>query len=153
MIKLTLWHAPGYFQFWVLGGGSVPPVTGSQFEELERSRFLSLGNAIAICVVSEFSEIPIQVEFDNFRPDPIDEALWDHIIECSLEVGSTSIEFESCVGEVFGRLEIPSGLYRLRVCYGGQASAQPNGESEDFYLIQIWPSVEKGARIIKSLNP
>lgn len=150
MIKVTLWHTPTYFQFWVLGGLDSPSLGAFQLAELERSKFFSLRNLLVVSVVSEFSEIPIQVEFDRFGPDPIVDARWDRIIECPLEVNAGCIEFQSCVGEVFGRLEVQSGSYRLRVCYGGQATFQLSGESQDFYLIQIWPSAFIESHIFKA---
>lgn len=150
MIKVTLWHSPEGFHFWILGGREIPVIAAQQFEGLNEEKFLCLDGGVAVGVVSEFSEIPIRIEFDRFGPDPVEHSSWDRIVECSLEVTSDAIEFESAVAETFGRLEVPSGLYRIRICYGGQSTVQPDGGTEDFYLIQIWPSDQRGARLIKS---
>ena len=149
MIKTTISHEPEGFHFWMLSEGGIPAIADRQFQEFRAQRFLLLGRAIAVSVVSEFTEIPITVEFDRFGPDPITESSWDRIVECPLAVGSKAIVFESAVGDEFGRLEVPSGLYRLRICYGGQNTRQHSGESADFYLIQIWPSKDTSTKIIK----
>jgi len=140
MLKTTLWHEPEGFGFFVCDPEFRESIDADASDEAWANRFAARRGFVKICVVSEFSEIPITVEFDQSGPSPIDDAVWDRVVECSIETRSNALAFESAVGDEFGRLEVPAGLYRVRVCYGGQTTKQHSGESEDFYLIQIWPS-------------
>lgn len=149
MLKTTLWHEPEGFGFFVSDPEFRDSIDARASDEAWKNRFAVRRGFVKICVISEFTEIPITVEFDKTGPDPISEAAWDRIVECSIETKSNAIAFQSAVGDEFGRLEVPSGRYRLRICYGGQGTAQDTGESADSYLIQVWPSDDQSIRVVK----
>lgn len=149
MLKTTLWHEPEGFGFFVSDPDFRDSIDAKASDEAWTNRFAARRGFVKICVISEFTEIPITVEFDRFAPDPISESAWDLIVECPIETRSEAIAFQSAVGDEFGRLEVPSGSYRLRICYGGQDTRQQSGESADSYLIQIWPSDDGSTRVLK----
>jgi hypothetical protein len=149
MLKTTLWHEPEGFGFYLCDPHSKDFIDSTVSDEAWTNRLSVRRGFVKIAVVSEFTQIPITVQFDRDGPSSIDEAAWDRIVECPLEIRSASVAFESAVGEEFARLDVPSGHYRLQICYGGQNTRQHSGESEDFYLIQIWPSKDTSTKIIK----
>ena len=155
MQRLTLWHEPQYFQFFIQDPASDMTILEAQstYRILERQRFYCGGGLAIVRVVSEFTRIPVAVEFDNGQPEAADFEKWDRIIECSIEVNSGEIAFVGCpdgpIHGKFGSLMVIPGRYRLRVYFGGQDVSQDDGETGDFYLIQVWPSEEINSVVIK----
>lgn len=155
MLRATLWHEPQYFQFLVqdpaADGKDVFNARAS--EQVEAQRFACGEGILIVRVRSEYTRIPITVEFDRELPLETDLDQWDRVIECSLDVKSTEIVFAGCpdgpIHGRFGELAVAPGRYRLRVCYGGQEAVQPDGETGDHYLIQIWPSADRASKILK----
>lgn len=155
MIKITFWHEPGYFQFYIQD----PIADGNDLcsskisKEMQRQRFGCGVGIVCVHVISEYSEIPITVQYDGDELELEDFSNWDRIIECPLTTQSKKIVFAGCPDGprygCFGTLEIPPGSYRLRIYYGGQNTQQMDGETEDFYLVQIWPSNESDIKILK----
>lgn len=158
MLKVTFWHEPDGFQFYIQDPvAEIGDIGGERiYNELTQRRFVCGSNIAIICVVSEFSEIPVTVQYDQIalKPENFDE--WDRVIEFSLETESKEIVFASCPdGPIYGRfgtLEVNSGCYRLRLYYGGQNTVQPDGTTSDYYLVQIWPDEMKGSEILKPMQ-
>lgn len=149
MLRATLWHEPAYFAFHVRDRSHREVLGSTVASELQERKIAAREGVVAVSVKSEYTEVPITVEFDRDAPNRIRPESWDRIVECPLRVRGTAISFESCVGDEFGRLEVPSDHYRLRVCYGGQGVVHPDGETEDFYLVQIWPSNDTTIVVLK----
>ena len=149
MLRVTLWHEPEDFAFYIQDP-ECPSRLGSVGKELRRDRFATGAGVVVVGVKSEYTAIPITVEFDKFGAEKKEEGTWDRIVECALTVSGRAIAFEASSGEEFGRLEVDPGTYRLRIYFGGQQPERDDGESEDFYLIQCWPSGETESRILKS---
>jgi hypothetical protein len=158
MLRVTLWHEPQYFQFFVQD----PAADGSDVFDprttnlIESQRFVCGDGMLIVRVISEYTRIPITVEFDRDVPPAIDLDQWDRVIECSLDIRSSEIVFAGCpdgpVHGRFGALAVHPGRYRLRVCYGGQNTVQSDGETGDHYLIQIWPSKEATSKVLKGAS-
>lgn len=155
MLRVTLWHEPQYFQFFVQDpAADGKDVFNARVSKLvEAQRFACGEGFLIVRVRSEYTRIPITVEFDRESPLGIDLDRWDRVIECSLDVKSAEIVFAGCpdgpVHGRFGALAVTPGRYRLRVCYGGQEAVKPDGETGDHYLIQIWPSADAASTILK----
>jgi len=147
MLKMTFWNAPRF------GFEILDPSINSKLdsfvadERLEKGYSLREG-LISIAVIAEFSEIPITVEFDRYGFEPVDEAKWDRIVEVPISLKGQFLVFDDM--DEFGRLELWPGNFRVRIYYGGQNTRQIDGSSNDYYLIQIWPSKDKEEKIIKS---
>jgi hypothetical protein len=154
MLRVTLWHEPEGFQFYVSDPGDRELRSSTKKSvEMRDSGFSAERFRIAIRTISEFSRIPIVVEYavDGFTDEIGSE--WDHVVECVLETKNRKLVFEGSTDlEPFGVLEVPNGIYRVRIHFGGQMSGQVDGSSADFYLIQIWPddaSTDVSTRILK----
>jgi hypothetical protein len=149
MLKIALWHEPEYFGFYVKDPLAHIPMDPTEPDRVREHRFATWGGGVVVGVTSEFTAIPIAVEFNRRSPDSIDQSQWDRIIECSLETKTNGIAFEGSTGDEFGRLDVVPGRYRLRIHYGGQDVRKPDGNTGDFYLIQVWPSTDVYSRMIK----
>jgi hypothetical protein len=152
MLKFTIFHTPNYFQFYIQDRQSVDDLQGNHYEMLKNGFGCGEG-IILVSVSSEYSQIPITVEFDHNAPEPHDFAKWDRVIECSLAIQSEDIVFVGCPGgpdtDCFCALETGPGHYRLRIYYGGQDTLQLDGETNDYYRVQIWPGEQQDSRVLK----
>ncbi|MEO6687856.1 MAG: hypothetical protein ABIS07_03300 [Dokdonella sp.] len=150
MLRTTLWHEPGEFQCYVRDPGA-RRASGRDVVEDMRSKGIAVRPGfIAIRLLSEFSNIPITVEYDARGLADSDFERWDHVVECALETDSARLVFEGCGdAEPFGVLEVPSGAYRVRIHYGGQRKVLDDGATEDFYLIQVWPGASTEFSVLK----
>jgi hypothetical protein len=143
--QVTLWHEPSHFQFYIRGSIPTPELDSSITADLQRSALAVREGIVVVGVRSEYTLVPITVEFSREGFGPSDPSRWDRVHECALVTPKGGIVFESCTGEPFGHLDVDAGEYRLRVHYGGQAKVRDNGETEDFYLIQVWPTNGEGS--------
>jgi hypothetical protein len=150
MLRTTLWHEPGEFQCYVRDPAA-RRVFGRDVVDDMRSKGIAVRPGfIAIRLLSEFSNIPITVEYDADGLESADFERWDHVVECALATASARIVFEGCGDpEPFGVLEVPAGSYRVRIHFGGQRKVLDDGATEDFYLIQIWPGVNAEFSVLK----
>lgn len=152
MLRVTLWHEPGGFQFFLRDPNEKELRRSSEavVNEMRAKAFSARRGGVAVRTISEFSSIAVKVEYDAGGFD--DEALdgWDHVVECALETTSGKFVFEGCTDpEPFGMLDVPKGMYRVRIHFGGQQSGKVDGSSEDFYLIRIWPGRDGATRFLK----
>ena len=152
MFKLTMYHTPSYFQFYICS-----PEASSEFllnnetqKYIEKNKFANSTDFISVSVNSEYSEIPIKVEFDNEFIEIEDPREWDNIVECTINARIGKIQFLGCGDNFpFGELNVKNGLYRVRINYGNQNYVSESGETNDYYLIQIWPDNNQEVVIIK----
>lgn len=147
MLKMTLWNSPR-FSFDMLDPLIKSRLGSSGADSLLKNRYALREGLISIAVIAEFSEVPITVEFDRYGFEPVDETKWDRIVEVPISLQGKFLVFDDM--EEFGRLELWPGNFRVRIYYGGQNTRQLDGSSNDFYLIQIWPSDDKSEKVIKS---
>ncbi len=142
MLKLTLYHTPAYFQFYICDEGASTGflLNNNSQEKIEKFKYASSDDLISIAVVSEYSEVPIKVEYSDDGFEEINLELWDHNIETSLSTNSGKILFLGCCDDrEFGALEVSPGSYNVVVLYGGQNSVHEDGTSEDHYLVRVSP--------------
>jgi hypothetical protein len=149
MLKVTLWHEPEYFGFYVRDPMSEISLDASESERVRIDRFASAQGIVTVGVVSEYSTIPITIEFDRNQPEIDESDAWDRIVECGLQIEGNEMVFEGSTGTTFGKLDVWPGTYRLRIYFGGQRSRTTDGESKDFYLIQVWPSPELCSMVLR----
>lgn len=154
MLRMTLWHEPNHFQFYIQDRYKGAGINRRLGEEL-LSRDFAVGKGIVLVAVkSEFAQIPIAVEFDQNPLEILNFEDWDKIVECSIDVVSGELVFVGCasdpVRESFGLLEVSPGVYRLRIFFGGQDSVGSSGAATDHYLVQVWPSTDVVETVVKS---
>ncbi|MGJ8663453.1 MAG: hypothetical protein ACSHWU_07375 [Marinicella sp.] len=147
-------HTPQYFQFYLQDLANYERNFSLSDEDLKR-RYCYAEGVVTILVLSEFSEIPIELEYLN-TPPPLNSKGWDRIVECPLHSKSGSIGLVGCVeipkNDWFGKIEAPPGDYVVRIHYGGQDSMQADGSSKDFYLLQVWPGSTSSSEVVFEVN-
>src|SRR5687768_14396571 len=149
MLRVTLWHDPEYFSFHIRDPISRERLGAIGAELLVRNGYALGETCIQIRMQSEFSKVPITVEYDSDCLQLTDAEHWDRIIEAPIRSKGGGFSFDSATGEPFGSLEVPIGMYGIRVYFGGQNSKKESGESSDYYLIQIWPDENVMERLCK----
>jgi hypothetical protein len=77
---------------------------------------------------------------------------FDHVVECSIAVGSGTIVAAGCT-DYFPdavRIKVPSGPYRARVSFEGLDSLSGDGlDDNDRYHIQLWPAPMGPVNVLK----
>lgn len=154
MLRLTCSHAPNYFQFYLRDPGVRERAGAAQAAALTRDGFSADGSEIAIRTLSEYSEVPITLEYDSAGFGAADVAKWDQIVECAIDAKHGKLVLEGCTDATpFGEIDLPKGSYRVRIHFGGQLSGDIDGSSQDFYLLQIWPSEDRAIRVVHGSTP
>lgn len=150
MLRLTFWHEPEGFHFFVRDPTVRIRTDRARSDERLSRGFAVQDSEISIRTLSEFSELPITVEYSHDGCEAADFDRWDHVVECSLESKSGKFVLEGTTApQPFGELEVPSGRYRVRIHFGGQLTGKQDGSTEDFYLLQIWPSEDTSVKVLK----
>ncbi len=151
MSLYKLKHTPGYFQFYVQDPEHF--VNKYTTDKDVARRYMVSEGMVAVFVISEFTEIAIDLELFSTTPIEQDFAAWDKVVEFPLLVRSKEIVLCGCPdGPRYGRfaaVDVTPGSYRLRVSYGGQDTRQIDGSSADFYRVQLWPDTDKSVRLLK----
>lgn len=137
MKKKIFKHTPNYHQFYIVDPSVIHNLDIDD-GFLDKEGYFSNYGFICIATKSEFTEIPISVEFFDVEPDISKDKIWNKYIQCSLELKSDCIKFESSIGDEFGRLKLSSGHYNFRIYFGNQDYYDPSGATDDSYYIQIW---------------
>jgi hypothetical protein len=98
-------------------------------------KFMILGTAQSIHALFD-------IEILKGKPQ-IDLTSWDHVNECSIEIGSGLLVSGDCdaEGEML-KIDLPKGIYHAFVCYKGLGTISLNGlEGHDSYHVFMWPSL------------
>lgn len=150
MLTLRALHHPEYFGFSIEDDVS-PKVWGAQggYDDVNMG-FSTIENGISVRVLSEYSKIPIDVEYDTNEIALSDAPQWDHIVECSFFIRGDRILLTTATDTkpILG-FAAKKGRCRVRIYWGGQHTGKDDGSSEDFYLIQIWPSNDASTKVVK----
>jgi hypothetical protein len=138
-------HEPGYGQFYLQDPDAFDMMATSQFTEDDIDRKYHQGKGIiTVFVISQGSPITIDLELLAGPPDQLSTTGWDRIIECPIDIESPVVVLASCPdGPQYGKfaeLACPPGSYAARIFYGGQDTFDANGDSKDFYRIELWQS-------------
>ncbi|RUL78909.1 hypothetical protein [Dyella choica] len=146
-------HVPEYLSFYLFNRSrAFPENAGMVADECNARGFGLFSGGVMVRVLSEFSEIAIQIEYQLDELDLTKEDLgkWDRVAECPLMVVDGVIYFESSTdSKPFARVSAENGQHRARIYWGGQYTGRLDGSSEDFYLIQIWPGDDEAVKYIK----
>lgn len=153
MTTLSVIHNPEYCSFYIFNRSrSFFENVGLVGDQCSASGFGLASSGIMIRILSEYSDIPITIEYQPDESLLASENLdrWDHVVECPLTVTCGEIYFESSTDPLpFATVAANNGKHRVRIYWGGQYTGQPDGSSEDFYLIQIWPDENEWVKYVK----
>ena len=137
-----------YHQFYIWDAGLNPqaPVDYSDDDVVRRVKV-----APNVVVIQPVRNMTVPVEIEVCASDPgFDEAPWDHIGECSLDLPTGRLQVHECTGGPVLDLTVASGSYRLRALFAGLSTRSDNGlEGQDHYRVVLWPGTHIGLRIVK----
>lgn len=96
-------------------------------------------------------DVPVSVEVLGIAPGENCER-WDHVVECTLEVGGMRLVIAGCTDHFPGaaRIAVSSGTYRLCAHYANLKSLSDGGlDGDDRYHLQLWPAPAIELRVLK----
>jgi hypothetical protein len=89
-----------------------------------------------ICILTTESE---SNEFDSY----------DHVVEGSIEIKSGVLQVFPCItNEPTLELEMKPSTYRVRI-YSSNLNTVDGDEGDDYYKVEVWPSVYKERIVLK----
>ena len=117
----------------------------SAWDEEATTRMLAATPGVVGIGTVRNTDVPVRIEILTSEPSS-DFASFDQVVECSLDLASGRLVAAGCT-DYFPdaqRIDLPAGIYRVRVSYANLNSQSPEALSgEDSYLVQLWlaPSV------------
>jgi hypothetical protein len=128
-----------------------PPPVCLEISEADCRRRLSLAPGLVVVHTARNMTVPVVIEI---RPDapPLDEAGWDHVTECSLEVETGRIVVAGLTDywPDAARIGVKPGSWRVRALHAGLDTLSPDGlDGEDRYRLVLWPAAEKAAEVLQ----
>jgi hypothetical protein len=139
-----------YFQFY-LQDESADGNLGESWTEEATARLLALAPGTVGVGTVRNMDVPVTVEVHDEEP-PQDLEMWDHVVECSIEVPSGRIVIAGCM-DYFpdaARIDINAGLYRVRTSYGDLDALSEDGlDGDDHYRVQLWQAEPIQPQVLK----
>jgi hypothetical protein len=145
MLRYDLELFADYYQFYLQD----EPVDGDLSDAWSSeagARLLAVAPGVVGVGTVRNMDVPVTIEILSAEP-PADFERADHVVECSLLVNSGRIVAAGCT-DYFPeakRMDVPSGMYRVRVSFSGLTTLSADGlEGNDHYRLQVWqaPAVE-----------
>lgn len=123
-----------------------PEATRPEWTEKTVANLLAVSPGCVAIGTARAMTVPVTVEIHDAVPkEAFDD--WDHITEASLDITSGRVSIGFHEPECF---DLPSGIHRLRVYYGGLDSLDEMGlEGDDHYRIVIWQGKAIAPRVLK----
>ncbi len=139
-----------YFQFYLQDEAVKGDLSDSWTKEAT-ARMLAVAPGTVGVGTARNTNVPVLIEVHDQEP-PVDLAEWDHVAECSLDIGSGRIVIAGCA-DYFpdaARLEVPPGHYRARTSFGALTELTEGGlAGKDHYRVQIWLDSAIAPRTLK----
>jgi hypothetical protein len=143
MERFTFISDADHYQFY-LEDQSIDHDTSKLWEaQPHADRLDVLPGLIAVGTGRYGGDIPVAIEIHESQPQHESWEMWDHVVECSIEVHSGQLTFTN--PESFGAEDVPTfsiapGTYRARVYYGNLDSVSENNdmEGDDHYRMVLW---------------
>ena len=141
MKKIVFKHVPNYHYFYIID---------SDFKNdfdidkniFNKEDYYCNDRMIYIGTKSEFTEIPISIEVYEKEPKILELIKGDKYVECKLDIKSEKLILKDSVGDEFGEVSFIPNMYNVRVYFGSQDYIDSSGETEDYYIVQLWPENE-----------
>lgn len=95
----------------------------------------------------------LEIKNDGSNIGNLDE--YDHVVEGKIDIDTGFLQVQDCpTSSVVQEVELPSGLYNVRVYSKGLTTVQGD-EGNDFYRIVIWPAMnnDKKVKVLKQYIP
>jgi len=144
-----------YFQFYLqdddINVGNVSDAWTP--DATQRLRIAVVPSAIAVGTARN-DTVSVDVEVLNTSPSMEIDA-WEHVVEADLAIQTGRIVVAGCTDYFPGaaRLNVPSGVYRVRVLYGDRHSAADSAGDRLSYRVQLWPTTSPSAVSVVKQGP
>jgi len=153
MIQCKIDFNTSYNQFYISsdnGNLALRQGTGNWSKESYNSRLGVYENMLAIYTES-YGHIKGELFLLCKENKDSDFSSYDHIVEGSLNVKSGFIQFLDCPNsQVELEMQVTPGKYRVRVFFSNLLGYDSDDEeSDDFYIIEIWPNSHSEKKILK----
>jgi hypothetical protein len=148
---------PDYYQFYLQDEQTTDGLADSWTDQACTDLFAIALGTIGISTVSHMYDVPVTVEIHTSAPD-YDLDLWDHVIECNLDIPSGKIVVAGCT-DYFPdaeRISVSPGMHQVRVFYGELASSRSRDQykpdspkGNDRYKVALWSGESIDPQVIK----
>lgn len=139
-----------YFQFYLQDEAADGDLSESWTPEAVQRLLATAPGAVGVGTVRNM-DVPVTVEVLDGEPGR-DVELWDHVMECSIQVPSGRMVIAGSMDHFpsAARIEVSPGTYRMRVSYGALTSLSDDGlEGQDHYRVQMWTGQWDELRVLK----
>lgn len=150
MVTKDLLLFADYYQFYLQDERADGELSDAWTDESVKRMLATAPGTVGIGTARN-DDVPVEIEVGIAEP-PVDEASWDHVTECSIELSSGILVIAGCTESFLeaARLEVDPGIYRVRVHYGSLDSVSADGlDGEDHYRVVLWPGVAIEVRVLK----
>lgn len=106
------------------------------------ARHLAVEPGVVCMLTARDMTVPVEIEIRNDPPND-DFALWDHIVEASIETLSGCLVILGCTDYLpdASHIQVKPGVYRVRVYFGGVYTLSADRlDGEDHYRVVLWPA-------------
>ena len=139
-----------YHQFYLQDEQAVGDLSDAWSEEASIRMLAVAPGVIGVGTVRDM-DVPVAIEILESEPQQ-DFERFDYVLECSLSVTSGKLVVAGCT-DYFPeakRIELPSGIYRVRASYADLNSLSPDAmDGNDSYRLQLWLAPPVGVSILK----
>ncbi|HEY0603811.1 MAG TPA: hypothetical protein VGD58_12910 [Herpetosiphonaceae bacterium] len=122
-------------------------------DQAQKDRLDVLPGLIAVATERFGGEVAVAIEVVPREPTDPDFDVWDHVVECSLEVEAERVLLTSAEADISNAPEVvlPPGTYRARVYYANLDSVgdELDLQGDDHYRIVLWPGMPMEPRVLK----
>lgn len=129
-----------YFQFYLQDDDQDLGNLAEAWTPAAVDRLLAVGPGVVGIGTVRNMDVRVAIEIHDGEPaDDVD--MWDHVVECALEINTGRIVVAGCTDYFPNatRIDVTPGLYRLRASYGGLDTISEDGlGGSDHYRVQLW---------------
>lgn len=137
-----------YHQFY-LWDPTVTNQAPEEFTDDDVVRRVKCAPSVVVVQPARNAEVPLVVDVSDSDPG-FDASLWDHIVECSLDLPGGKLQVHECLGGPVLELDLTSGSYAARVLSAGLDTVSPAAfDAEDRYTVQLWPASFRQVHVVK----
>ncbi|WP_299623225.1 hypothetical protein [uncultured Tateyamaria sp.] len=144
---------PDYFQFHAFDAQS-NGVDGAAWSETAVYARVAL-NAHGFAVsTARNMDVPVRLVVSD-TPPTLDLALWDHVVEFSIEVPSGQLIVAGCTDDLADaeQISLERGCYAVRVLQANLATLSEDGlDGEDHYRVELWKGHNTLLKVLKQYS-
>jgi hypothetical protein len=143
-----------YYQFYIRDKNSKAKTDSDIFWTAEASEDkMAVEEGLLGISVAKYAEINVQVNIHPQEQPVFNLQAYGHIVEASIEVPSGVLQILNCTAmELQVEINIAPGTYTVRASSANLSTVKAD-TGNDFYVIDIYPSLKKERAVIKNFQP